>query len=114
MDDQGQPCGCEATITDRDPRAEIWIQVFARRSFPISWKLGLYHENSNFPGKRFLNGDVAALSPDQRESLIGTMAAKFRIPPAEVADSLAEGILPILDEGISISFCQLHTRMMVL
>jgi hypothetical protein len=102
-------CGCTATISGSDERAPLWRFVFGDLTFPIR---PVWMAMEGFPGKRFLQGDVEALTDRQRSNLIEAMASKFRIPPAEVADSLRDGVFPILDEHVTISFCRLHSRLL--
>lgn len=104
-------CGCTASIKKDDERAEIWEYVFGKLSFPLVGPVSF--SNSEFPGKRFVKGDVESLTVTQRMRLIEKMAEKFHITPAEVADSLKGGFVPILDEHVTISYCRLHSRMMV-
>ena len=100
------PCGCEGTINESDPRSEIWTYVFGKRSFPIKWPF--YSSNPQFPGKRFLTGDEKTLSVDQLARLVDKMAEKFHISCAQV--NVSSGV-PILDEGITITFCKRHSVM---
>jgi hypothetical protein len=105
-------CGCEATISEKDPRAEIWMKVFGKLSFPL--KHPLTNLNSNFPDKIFYSGDATALTAEQKTKLIEAMTKKFNIPASKVEESFKDGIIPILAENVILSICELHTRLIVM
>ena len=100
-------CGCEATISQDDSRAEIWLYVFGKRSFPL--KHPLPHLNSCFPNMVFYSGDASALTPEQLEKLIEAMTRKFNITREQVLDSINDGVIPIRADNVTISICQRHT-----
>lgn len=104
-------CGCEAEISEGDPRAEIWREVFGKLAFPLKHPIPFSMET--FPGKRFLAGDANALTEEQKERLKSAMARKFGVPKEHIEKSLRDGIIPILDENVSISICNLHIRCMI-
>ena len=95
---QSQPC--EATISESDPRAELWLYVLGKHSFPLRDSeskdmgpvVGLGYE-----------GDASALTPDQRMRLIEKMMEKFNLPREEVTKVLDKGVLPIRAEGVTVS-----------
>lgn len=101
-------CGCEATITDGDTRAEIWQYVFGKKSFPLIHPLP--SRNPNFPGKLFFQGDATELTKEQRERLIEKMTQKFSVSREHIEQTLKEGIVPILDDHIIVSWCPKHYR----
>jgi hypothetical protein len=104
-------CGCEATISEKDPRAETWMTVFGKLSFPL--KHPISHINSNFPGKTFYSGDATALTAEQKARLIEAMTRKFNIPASKVEESFKDGVIPILAENVIVSICELHVRCMI-
>jgi len=104
-------CGCEASINDSDPRADIWRATFGKTSFPLLWPL--YVGNPNFPGKRFLQGDNTALTNTQKITLATLISKKFGRPETEILQDLQTGPIPILDEHVTISFCRKHSLAML-
>jgi hypothetical protein len=103
-------CGCEASINDSDPRAEIWRAALGKTSVPIVYPL--YVLLPDFPGKRFLQGDATALTASQKRVMANLVAKKFNISELEVFEDLQNEIFPILDEHVTVSFCRKHTRML--
>jgi hypothetical protein len=104
-------CGCAAIINEKDPRAEIWKEVFGQLVFPL--KHPVPFQMSTFPGKMFVAGDPAALSEEEKEKLKSAMASKFGVPKEEIQKSIDDGLIPILFENIGIKICDLHIRCML-
>ena len=104
-------CRCEATISEKDPRAEIWLYIFGKRSFPLRYPL--QNANPNFPGKTFYSGDATALTAEQKARLIEAMTKKFNIPASHLEESFKDGVIPILAENVILSICELHVRCMI-
>jgi hypothetical protein len=98
-------CGCKATISEKDPRAEIWLYVFGKREFPLKHPLPV----NTKPYGLMYEGDASALSEEQRERLIEKMIEKFRISRDEVTKVLAEGVVPIKIDGVTVSWCRKHS-----
>ncbi len=103
-------CGCEASISDKDPRADIWRAALGKTSIPIVWPL--YVSNPSFPGRGFLQGDSTALTDAQKEMMADLISQKFNLPAVEVLHDLTTGPFPILDEHVTVTFCKDHSRMM--
>ncbi len=103
-------CGCEATINKNDPRAEIWLYVFGKLSFPLKHPMRV--NMGSVVGLGY-EGDATALTPDQRTRLIEKMTKKFGISEKEVTDTLDEGIIPIKATGVSVKICNAHFRCML-
>jgi len=99
-------CGCEATITEKDPRAEIWLYVFGKRSFPLRHPLP---QNMGDVVGLGYEGDATALTNEQKERLIEKMTQKFHIEREDVTTVLDEGIVPIKAEGVIVSWCKKHS-----
>jgi hypothetical protein len=103
------PCGCKAIIAEEDPRAEIWMKVFGCLEFPLLSPMPVSLGN---PSKRFLRGDLDALTPEQMCSLFEEMHKKFAVDRKWFAtQNRALGYVPILDENITVAMCELHSRM---
>jgi hypothetical protein len=103
-------CGCVAEIDADDPRAEIWLYVLGRLTFPLRHPLPM----NTRQGWRVYEGDAGALTPEQRERLIEKMVEKFKISRAEVERVLDEGSVPIRTEGVVVYWCPWHAREAVL
>ena len=104
MNEEHKPCGCEATITESDPRAEIWLYVFGKRSFPLKHPLCR---------NGFYEGHATVLTKEQRQRLIEAMTKKFGITEKDVTDVLDKGIVPIKADNVIVSICNLHFRCMM-
>lgn len=106
-------CGCEVTLSKGmdDLRAELWMFVFGKLSFPLKHPVPFL--NPNFKGKTFYAGDANALSFDQKQRLIESMAKKFKVSEKEIADSIKDGVIPILADHLILSICESHTRAIV-
>lgn len=104
-------CGCEATISESDERASLWKYILGDSlSIPLKHPMGVRQED--FPSKLFLVGDASALAPEQKQRFLDTMARRFGLSLHEVTVMLnATNEIPILDEGVTLSICKLHTRM---
>jgi hypothetical protein len=111
----GKDCECLATLSEKDPRAELWRYVLGTEKLEIPLRHPLYVSNPGFPGKLFLEGDARKLSPEQKRRLVEKMAEKFKIPREEVEKDLEgkDAILPILSDGCVTSICGLHFRCMM-
>jgi hypothetical protein len=100
-------CGCEATISEDDPRAEIWLYIFGKKSFPLKHPLPM--NMGKIVGTGY-EGDATVLTKDQRERMIEIMTKKFNIKPIDVTSVLDKGIVPIKSEGVIVSWCEKHSR----
>jgi len=100
-------CGCRATISENDPRAELWQYIFGSRSFPLKHPLPM---NMGPVVGQGYEGDATELTPEQRERLIEAMTKKFGITRADVNQSLLMGIVPIKADGVTVSWCSRHSR----
>jgi hypothetical protein len=103
-------CGCEATITKDDPRAEIWMYVFGKLSFPLKHPIP---KNMGPIVGTGLEGDAKALTEEQKERLIEAMTKKFGIKREDVTKVLDIGIVPIRAENVIVSWCALHSRALI-
>lgn len=103
-------CGCKATIiiTEDSSRPDIWLEVLGKLSFPLINPEPFLNET--FPGKRFFAGDATALTAHQKKKLIKVMSEKFAISKQDIEKSMEDGLVPILDENIKITFCELHKK----
>jgi len=106
-----KPCGCEATVNEDDPRAEIWMKVFGSRTFPLKHPVPVAMQT--FPGKRFYMGDAKALSAEQKDRFFEAMMAKFKVTREEVEQSIIDNQIPILAENVIVKICNLHFRCML-
>jgi len=103
-------CGCEATISENDPRAEIWLYVFGKLSFPLKHPLARNMGSTVGIG---YEGDAKALTEEQKERLIEAMIKKFGIKREDVTKVLDTGIIPIKADNVIVSICDLHFRCMI-
>ena len=71
------PCGCRAILSEKDPRAEIWMAVFGCLEFPLQNPIPLMARATGENAERFLKGDWEALSLDQQVQLCQEMKKKF-------------------------------------
>jgi len=55
------PCGCKAILSEKDPRAEIWRNVFGCLEFPLCSPMPLMGKAEGELESRFLRGDWSAL-----------------------------------------------------
>ena len=101
-------CGCEVTLSKGmdDVRADIWLKIFGKLSFPLKHPIPFL--NPNFQGKTFYAGDASALTLEQRKCLIETMSKKFNVSEAEIEASMKDGVIPILSDNLILSICQTH------
>lgn len=105
------PCGCKAILSPEDPRAEIWKAVFNCLEFPLASPLFHNAQAEGEQPSRFLKGDWMALSEDQKERLCHEMKKRFSIGDSVFrAQMKALGYVPIKDENIHVSICELHAR----
>jgi len=108
------PCGCKAILSEEDPRAEIWRNVFGCLEFPLCSPMPLMGKAEGELESRFLRGDWSALSPEQQQKLCQEMIIKFGIDDHVFRmQNQALGYVPINDQNITVVVCQLHTRMMI-
>jgi hypothetical protein len=103
-------CGCEATISKDDPRAEIWMHVFGKLSFPLKHPLT---KNMGATVGTGYEGDAEALTNEQKERLIEAMTKKFGIERDDVIKVLDTGIVPIKADNVIVSICDRHFRCMI-
>jgi hypothetical protein len=99
-------CGCEATISESDPRAEIWKYVFGKRSFPLKHPLPVNMGDVDGIG---YEGDATVLTEEQKQRLIEKMTAKFGITKEDVTSVLESGVVPIKAENVIVSWCHQHS-----
>jgi hypothetical protein len=99
-------CGCKATISSDDPRAEIWLHVFGERSFPLKHPLPV--NMGRVVGIGY-EGDATCLTETQRQRLIEKMTKKFNITPKDVTKVLDSGVIPIKAENVTVSWCHKHS-----
>jgi len=99
-------CGCEATISEKDPRAEIWFYVFGKRSFPLKHPLPM--DMGPTVGLGYA-GDATALTPEQRKRLIEKMTQKFGVKTEDITRILDQGVVPIRAETVVVSWCRKHS-----
>ena len=107
-------CGCEVTLTKGmdDARAELWLSIFGKLSFPLKHPFRFL--NPNFPGKTFYAGDASAFNPEQKERFVKAMMEKFHLKsPSEVEGTMKNGIIPILADNLILSICETHIRYMM-
>lgn len=108
------PCGCKALLSEKDPRAPIWMAVFGKLEFPLKNPVPTMGMGPGEIPDRFLKGDWGALSLDQQNILINEMVKKFKANVNNFADQLNTlGFIPIKDVNISVLVCGLHTRCMM-
>jgi len=90
-----------ATIHDEQRRA-LWIEVFENATMPIKSILPAKANVPEHENAEVYMLDLAAITDEQREKLVVSIARRFDIHPAEVAWELDKGV-PILAEGVSVS-----------
>jgi hypothetical protein len=103
-------CGCQASISKDDPRAEIWKYVFGELSFPLRHPIP---SNMGTVVGTGYEGDASALTEEQKQRLVKAMTEKFHIPEIEVTKVLDSGIIPIKAIGVSVVICNKHMRAML-
>jgi hypothetical protein len=104
-------CECYATISEKDPRYEIWKQIDPEARMPL--KHPLTRENLTIYPGLFYEGDATRLTTEQKELLAKLMSEEFKIPKAEVLKNLADGVFPIKADNVIVSICNLHMRCML-
>lgn len=109
------PCGCKAHLDSRDPRAEVWMKVLGCLEFPLQNPVSHQHNAyGEAHPSMFLRGDWLALSLDQQRILAEEMERKFKVDSAIFKQQMrALGFVPIKDVRITVSCCQLHSRMLM-
>lgn len=114
VQDSYVPCGCKAILSERDPRAKIWMKVLGCLEFPLQNPLNHQHAAYGEKGiSLFLRGDWDALSLDQQRTLAEEMQKNFKVDPAVFRQQMrALGFVPIKDEHITVQICQVHLRCM--
>lgn len=103
-------CGCQAIIQENDPRAELWMSIFGKLSFPL--KHPVLMNMGDVVGIGY-EGDASALTSEQRERLIRAMMKKFMVSRREIEETLKDGVIPIKAENVTVSICNLHFRCMI-
>jgi len=109
-----EKCECYATISERDPRGEIWKYVTGDGRIPLKHPLSSIVKSGPFEGMEVYHGDPSKLTEEQKQRLIKKLSQKFGIPPKEIQKDLAKGLLPIKAENVIVSICSLHFRIMVM
>lgn len=104
-------CECYATISKDDPRSEIWFKVCPDGHIPL--KHPMLAKNKGFPGMLFYDGDTSRLTNNQLALLSELVSRKFGLNEEQVLRDLADGILPIRSNNVTISICSLHFRCMM-
>lgn len=108
------PCGCKAHLNEKDPRAEIWRNVFGCLEFPLKNPISHIGQAEGEHEDRFLYGDWDALSFDQKVKMLIEMKKKFGISEQVFSSQVkALGYIPIKDQNIDVVICQKHTGMMI-
>ena len=108
------PCGCKAHLDAKDPRAEIWMKVFGCLSFPLKHPISHMAITKGESSARYLQGDWRALSDEEKLRMVAEMKEKFGVSQEVFMSQIrAVGYVPIKDENITITCCQLHSRMMM-
>ena len=108
-----QPCGCRACLSEEDPRAEIWKEVFGCLEFPLKNPVAISGNAVGEAGSSFLMGNWEALSVDEQNRMIQAMKRKFGVDEQVFrAQIRVFGYVPIKDENITVIICEKHTRAM--
>lgn len=94
----------QTTATAHDAeRATLWREVFGDNQCPIK---SIIPRIANLPGKpnsRIYEMDLKAISSDQRQKLVESIAKKFGIPAGEVESGLDKHGVPILADNVTVS-----------
>lgn len=106
-------CECYATISEKDPRYEIWTYVRKDGHVPLKHPLPVKATGGPFDGQLFYEADISRLTDDERARAIEKISAKFNLPRNVVERDMAKGILPIKAENIIVSICKLHFLCMI-
>ena len=106
------PCQCVGIISERDPRADIWLRVTGKREVPLKHPLFLSGIH-NGQTMTFLEGDPRRLTDAQKEALFVEMEQKFGVPADAVRQDVEKGILPIRADNVTVSVCERHRRCML-
>jgi hypothetical protein len=104
---ENKHCGCMASISPADPRSEIWLYVFNKLEFPIKHPFATVGLTPD-PTVRCYEGLGSALTEEQKEKLIEKMIEKFGVSSVDVEKGFIDGIIPIRDTGIVVSWCRPH------
>jgi len=114
VQDSYVPCGCKAILRENDPRAGIWKKIFGCLEFPLKNPVSTEGAARGEGSARFLMGDWAALSWDQKVIMKTEMKKRFNASSFEFDEQIRIlGFVPIKDVNISIKICNLHFRCML-
>lgn len=105
-------CECEATISQSDPRYDIWMKVVPEGRIPLKHPIAQKAEAGGESGI-FYEGDPSRLTEDQKKTLADECSRKFRINASAIIEDLNKGILPIKGDNVIITICNLHVRCMI-
>ena len=97
-------------INEKDERAELWKKIFGKLSFPL--RHPVLTNMGDVVGLGY-EGDANKLTGEQRQILIREMMKKFHISRRDVEIALADGVIPIKAENVTIKICELHLRGLV-
>jgi hypothetical protein len=98
-------------LSEEDPRAEIWKEVFSKLEFPLKNPISHNGKAVGEPRASFLMGDWDALSQDEQNRMIQAMKKKFGVDEQVFrAQIRVFGYVPIKDENITVIWCKKHTR----
>lgn len=107
-----EACGCTATISKDDERASVWFEVFGKNEFPLKYPIADIGFKAD-PTLRCYPGDALALTDSQKDKLVEIMAQRFGVTRNDVEEGFEKNIIPILDRNIVVSWCAIHTRIML-
>ncbi|MHA1425871.1 MAG: hypothetical protein ACTSQI_07770 [Candidatus Helarchaeota archaeon] len=87
----------KAYISEKDERYPLWQYIMGtdRPEVPLKHPFPIAHKD----GKDIFQGDIEALTEDQKKRLIEKMSEKFNIPEKEVEQDLRKGIFPVIASG---------------
>lgn len=108
------PCGCKAHLFKEDHRVSLWRYALGSLEFPLRHPISHMGKAEGEHSAKFLEGDWAALSEDQKFRMCKKMMQKFGIPRSEFEKQIrALGYMPIKDENIILVIYQKHSRMLM-
>lgn len=105
-------CECYATISEDDPRSEIWRHVKADGQIPLKHPLVVTATGGPFVGDKFYEGDPSRLTEEEKIRLVERLCERFELTTDEVHHELDRGILPIRADNVIVAICPLHFRCM--
>ncbi|MGI0081565.1 MAG: hypothetical protein ACRECH_18345 [Nitrososphaerales archaeon] len=107
-------CDCYATITDTE-RKKLFEGVFPDEYIPISNPLPAGRAKTGREVYTFYQVDKARLTPEMKHKIAERVGRKFSLSIEQVLKDMEdpEYRIPLKGDGLVITFCRLHSRMIL-